>query len=143
MKKKNEDYCLIITVVPLNAVTLKDINLSSSADEFSEEFSDMMIAFLLDLFSGYDQIELHSESRDLTAFHTFIELLQMQTVSQEWINAVQIFMHVMKQILVNISEDCDVFLNDISVKEPISRYDEEKVLSEVHCFMFKHLQSLD
>ena len=67
----------------------------------------------------------------------------MQTVPQEWINAVQIFMHVMKQILVDISEDCDVFLDDISVKGPISRYDEEKVLSEVHCFMFEHLQSLD
>ena len=75
MKKKNEDYHLIITVVPLNTVMLKDINLSSSTDEFSEEFSDMMIAFLLDLCSGYDQIELHSESRDLTAFHTFIGLL--------------------------------------------------------------------
>ena len=52
-------------------------------------------------------------------------------------------MHVMKQILADISEDCDVFLDDISVKEPISRYDEEKVLSEVHHFMFKHLQSLN
>lgn len=142
VKKKNEDYHLIITVVPLNTVTLKDVNLSSSADEFSEEFSDMMVAFLLDLFSEYDQIELHPESRDLTAFHTFIGLLQMWTVPQEWINAVQIFMCVMKQILVDISEDCDVFLDDISVKGPISRYDEEKVLSEVHCFMFEHLQSL-
>ena len=44
---------------------------------------------------------------------------------------------------MDISEDCDVFSDDISVKEPISRYDEERVLSEVHCFMFKHLQSLD
>ena len=77
MKKKNEDYHLIIAVVPLNTVMLKDINLSSSADEFSEEFSDMMIAFSLDLFSRYDQIELHPESRDLMTFHTFIELLQM------------------------------------------------------------------
>ena len=75
MKKKNGDYCLIIAVVSFNAVTLKDINLSSSADEFSEEFSGMMIAFLLDLFSGYDQIELHPESRDLMTFHTFIGLL--------------------------------------------------------------------
>ena len=54
MKKKNEDYYLIITVVSLNTVTLKDINLSSSADEFSDKFNDMMIAFLLDLFSKYD-----------------------------------------------------------------------------------------
>ena len=54
VKKKNEDYHLIITVVPLNAVTLKDTNLSPSADEFSEEFSGMMVASLLDLFSGYD-----------------------------------------------------------------------------------------
>ena len=80
MKKKNGDYCLIITVVSLNTVTLKDVNLSSSADEFSEEFSGMAVAFSLDLFSGYDQIELHPESRDLTAFHTFIRLLWMQTV---------------------------------------------------------------
>ena len=76
MKKKNEDYHLIIAVVPLNTVTLKDINLSS-ADEFSEGFSGMMVAFLLDLFSEYDQIELHPESRDLMTFHTFIGLLQM------------------------------------------------------------------
>ena len=52
-------------------------------------------------------------------------------------------MHVMKQILVDIPEDCDVFLDDISVKGPTSRYDEEEVLPGVHCFMFKHLQSLN
>ena len=52
-------------------------------------------------------------------------------------------MHVMKWILVDIPEDCDVFLDDIPVKEPISRYDEEEVLPGVCCFMFKHLQSLN
>ena len=62
---------------------------------------------------------------------------------QEWTNTVQIFMHVMKQILVDISKNCDVFLDDIPVKEPISRYDEEKVLPGVCCFMFEHLQSLN
>ena len=52
--KKNEDYCFIIAVVSLNTVILKDLNLSSSADEYSEEFSDMIVDFLLDLFFGYD-----------------------------------------------------------------------------------------
>ena len=53
MKKKNKVYHLIINVASFDAVMLKVINLSS-ADKFSEEFNDMIIASLPNLFSEYD-----------------------------------------------------------------------------------------
>lgn len=41
-----------------------------SVDEFSEEFAGCQMASMIDLFSGYDQIELDVKSRDLTGFQT-------------------------------------------------------------------------
>ena len=76
-KKEKDKYRLINTIIKINRVTIKNANLPPSVNEFSKEFAGYVIAFLIDFFSGYDQIELDKKSRDLTAFHTPIGLLRM------------------------------------------------------------------
>ncbi len=80
MKKEKGKYRLINTAIKINRVIVKDTNLSLSIDEFSEEFTDYIIASLIDFFSNYDQIELNEKSRDLITFHTLIGLLRMITL---------------------------------------------------------------
>ena len=54
VKKGNRKYQLINTVVFLNRVLVKNINLLPSADEFSEEFGEIAVTLIVDLFLGYD-----------------------------------------------------------------------------------------
>ena len=54
VKKGNRKYQLINTVVFLNRVLVKNINLLPSADKFLEEFGGMIVTLIVDLFLGYD-----------------------------------------------------------------------------------------
>jgi len=76
-KKENGKYRLINIIIKINRVIVRDINLPPSVNEFFEEFVDYIIVFLIDFFSNYNQIKFDEKSRDLTTFHTFIELLRM------------------------------------------------------------------
>jgi hypothetical protein len=42
-----------------------------------------------------------------------------------------------------ILEDCLPFLDDISVKGPLSTYNDKEVIPSVQQFVLKHIQSLD
>ena len=44
------------------------------ADKFIEEFSRMVIAFLINLFSDYNQITLDKRDRDIIVIYTFLRL---------------------------------------------------------------------
>jgi hypothetical protein len=79
-KKTLRDYRLINSATHLNTVTRRDANLLPSVDEFIEEFADYYIISLVDLYSGYDQMLLHSKSRDLTVFFTPLKLLRNTTL---------------------------------------------------------------
>ena len=79
-KKEKGKYRLVNITIKINRVIIRDANLPSSIDEFFEKFVRYVIAFLIDFFSDYDQIEFDEKSRDLTAFYTFIGLLRMTTL---------------------------------------------------------------
>jgi hypothetical protein len=44
-------------------VTVRDVYTPPAAEEFSEDFGGCKVISLLDLFSGYDQVDLHPKSR--------------------------------------------------------------------------------
>ena len=48
----------------------------------------MVIMSLLDLFSGYDQIELHFKLHDMTAFQILLSLLQQMILLMRVMNLV-------------------------------------------------------
>jgi len=68
VSKKNGEYRFINDVQPLNKVTVQDSVMPPSVDEFSEDFTSYPITYVIDYYSGYNQISLDRASRDYMAF---------------------------------------------------------------------------
>ena len=66
----------------LNKITIRDFDMPSSIDEFSEDFLEYPIIFMIDYYFDYYHISL-DVSRDLTAFLTALDLVRMTRLSQE------------------------------------------------------------
>ena len=98
------------------------------------------MALLINLFSRYDQVELDIRSRDLMGFQTPIGLLRMTTLPQGATNSVAQFVRIVTKILEDlIPADCLPFLDDIGVKGPLSRYEDEEVLPSIQRFVMEHI----
>jgi len=134
---------MINAAMNMNKIIIRDVNLLSDVNEFFEEFVDMIMIFLIDMFSEYDQITLTKIYRDLTAFMTSLRLLRQTTLSQDVINFVGQFVRVIIKILKNLLEICRSFLDDIEVKKSKTIYDNAEIASKVHQFVLKHIKNLD
>ena len=145
VKKKGKDaYRLINAAIYPNKVTIRDANMPPDADEFVEEFSGMAVASLIDLFSGYDQITLDEKDRDMTAIHTPLGLLRQTTLLQGASNSVAQFVRIISKILEPISPNAArVFLDDIGVKGPKTKYDGTKISPGLRQYIFEHLINLE
>jgi len=62
------EYQFINGVQQLNKVTIRDAGMPPAVDEFSEEFAGYPITTSVDYYSGYNQLLLDKESRDLMSF---------------------------------------------------------------------------
>ena len=62
------EYRLINTVIKMNEVTLKDINLLLLINEFLKEFIKYITALFIDFFFKYNQLKLTLKNKDITAF---------------------------------------------------------------------------
>jgi len=49
---------MINATMNMNKIIIKNVNLFSNVNEFFEEFINMIMIFLIDLFSKYNQIML-------------------------------------------------------------------------------------
>ncbi len=54
IKKKFNQYHMINAAMNINKIIIKDVNLLSDVNKFFKEFIDMIMIFLIDLFSEYD-----------------------------------------------------------------------------------------
>ena len=143
-KSAPEKYRLVNVAVELNRVTIRDANLPSSADKFSEEFASYTISSLIDFFSGYDQVELDEESRDLTAFMTPLGLMQMTTLAQGATNLVAQFVKIVLNILVpHLRDRAKPFLDNVGIKGPKTTYNNEELAPGIRRYMVEHIQNLD
>jgi len=75
----------------MNKVIIRDANLLLNCEDFTEDFADMTVSSLLDFYADYDQMKLNKESRNMTAFQTFLELLRMTTIFMRVTNSVRQF----------------------------------------------------
>ena len=75
----------------MNKVIIRDANLLSNCEDFTEDFVSMTVSSLLDFYADYDQMKLNEESRDMTAFQTSLNLLRMTTISIRVTNSVRQF----------------------------------------------------
>jgi len=64
----------------MNGVALRDTFSPLGIEEFSKEFSSYLFVSLLDLFLGYNYVELDLLSRDITTFFTPIGLFRIYTL---------------------------------------------------------------
>jgi hypothetical protein len=59
----------------LNVIIRQDANLLLLVNEFANKFVGCYIASLVNLYSGYNQMLLHSKSKDLIVFFILLRLL--------------------------------------------------------------------
>jgi hypothetical protein len=115
--KKDKGYRLINNAQKINGVTIRDANPPPNPNEFSEEFAGCVIMSLLDFFSRYDQVELHEDSRDITAFYTPLGLVRQCTLPMGTTNSVAEFVRVMTKICQDhIPHRCMPYLDDVCIK---------------------------
>ena len=144
VKKGNGKYRLINAAMNINRVTIRDANMPPSVEDFVDEFAALSCCSLIDFFSGYDQVALHPESRDLTAFMTPLGLMRCTTLPQGATNSVAQFVRVVTEILMDhIPRRCVPFLDDIGVKGPRTEYNGQEVAPGVRRFVIEHLQWMD
>ena len=144
VKKKEENkYRFINNAVEINRVIIKNGNLSSAINEFSEKFSNYIIISLIDFFSGYDQIEFDEKSKDLISFYTLIRFYRITILPQDAINLITQFIRVITKILQDHLSRCLSFIDDIGIKNPKIIYNNEKMTPGIRKYMLEHIQWLD
>jgi hypothetical protein len=147
-KHVKHTYRLINDVQPLNQVTIRDSGLPPSVDEFSEDFAGYPITSAIDYYSGYFQVPLDMESRDLTAFDTDLGLLRITRLPQGWTNSVSVFVRVIGKVHGRqIPHQVRPFLDDCGIRGPKDRYGDAEVEVEtslgkvkVRRFVYEHAE---
>ncbi len=143
-KKKKEKYRLINVVLKMNRIIIRNANLLSAIDEFSEEFADCAIVSLMNLFFEYDQLSLIEKCRDMIAFMTSFNLMRMTTILMKAINSVIQFVRIVNKIIVDhVFHHALSFVNDIEMKESKITYNDEFIVSEIRRYVMKHIQWLN
>jgi hypothetical protein len=136
----------MISAMSANRHTLEDAGILPNVEEFSEAFAGPLISALIDFHSGYDQKRLHEDSWDYMASQTTQGMYQPTRLVQGATNLVSAFVRVSRKILNAHRESiAEIFVDDIGVNGPQSRYGEEEVegLPGVRWFVIEHLQNLD
>ena len=67
-------------IIYINKMILKNINIFLNVKKFAEEFAEITVQNLMNLYFKYDQIPLKKKSRDLTAFQILLKLLRNCTL---------------------------------------------------------------
>jgi hypothetical protein len=125
----------------MNQVIIRNANLLSAIDEFSEEFADCVIVSLVNLFFEYDQLSLIKKCRDMIVFMISLDLMKMTTIFMKTINFVTEFVRMINKIIVDhVFHHALSFVNDIEVKKSKMTYNNEFILSEIRRYVMKHIQ---
>ncbi len=128
----------------MNRVIIRDANLLSAMNEFSKEFVDCVIAFLMNLFFEYNQLSLIEKCRNMIAFMTSLDLMRMITIFMSAINSMTQFVRMINKIIVDhIFHHALSFVNDIKMKNLKTTYNNEFIFFKVRRYVMKHIQWLN
>ena len=75
----------------LNKVTIAHSGILPAMEEIAEEFAGYVCSSMFNLYVGYNEQRLDSDSRDLTMFQTPYSTMRLVTLLMEWTNSVPIF----------------------------------------------------
>ena len=123
LKKDGKSLRLVHSLEPLNEVTIAHSGVPPATETLAAQFGGRACRGMLDLYVGYDEQTLSEESRDLTTSQTPFRALQLVTLPMGWTNSVPIFHNNVTHILqLEILEITILFINDVLIKGPASRY---------------------
>ncbi|KAF3761320.1 hypothetical protein M406DRAFT_265358, partial [Cryphonectria parasitica EP155] len=100
--KKNNSLCLINNAQKYNKHSLKNTFMLLALDKFSEKFAIYKILLLLNFFSGYNQVQLYPNSRNIIIFLMLLSLFRMYTLFQSATNSVAQFIRIIIRFLYNL-----------------------------------------
>ena len=150
-KKDGKSLRLVHDLQPLNAVVIRDSALPPMVEQYAESFGGRACYGMFDLFVGFDQRALAPKSRDLTTFQTPLGTKRLTCIPMGYTNSVQIFHGDTTFILQDeIPTVTEPFIDDIPVKGPDSRYENEdgtyQTIPEnpgIRRFVWEHLQNVN
>lgn len=116
VKKKNGDIRLCIDFRKLNMQTIKDAYALPNLEESFSALSGSKWFSVLDLKSGYYQIEMHEEDKAKTAFVTPLGFWEFNRMPQGVTNAPSTFQRLMEKCMGNLHlKEVLVFLDDLII----------------------------
>ena len=120
VKKKDGDLRICIDYRRLNAKTFKDSYPLPLPDEVQERLAGAAKFSKLDLNSGYWQVPLHCNDREMSAFSPGpgMGLFQFNVMPFGLTNAPGTFQRMMDSVLRGLEEFCFTFVDDILIFSP-------------------------
>ncbi|GBG77557.1 hypothetical protein CBR_g24003 [Chara braunii] len=116
-RKPNKSLRWIQDLQKLNAVTIRDAGSLPQADLLAESHAGRSIYFLIDLYSGYDQLPLDARDRPYTAMHTPVGQLQIKVTPMGFTNMVAEAQRRMLAVAGDMFPDkCEPYIDDNPVK---------------------------
>ena len=150
VQKKNGELRMVHDLQKLNGVTIRDTRVPPILDEFVEAYAGRSIYSVLDMYWGFYARILDPRSRDMTAFQTPLGVLRITSLPMGFTNSPSEFQACMVFILQEeIPGVADVFIDDIPIKGPVSRYldseGNEECIPEnpgIRRFVWEHMKDL-
>lgn len=149
-KKDGKSLRIVHDLQPLNAVTIKDSGLPPMVEQYAESFGGRGCYGIFDLFVGFDQRSLASESRDLTTFQTPLGTFRLTSIPMGYTNSMQIQHGDLTFLLQDEIPDIAIpFVDDVPVKGPKTRYETQDgfvTIPEnpgIRKFVWEHLQNVN
>jgi hypothetical protein len=124
VKKKNGFLHIVHDLQALNSVTIHNAAVPPFIDQFVEGMAARVCYSMINLFVGYNHHSLDVSSHDLTTFQTPLGAYQCTVLPQGSTNAVATFHGDVTFLLEpEIPHIAKLFLDDIAIKGPTSRYE--------------------
>lgn len=133
VKKKNGDIRLCVDYRKLNRQTIKDAYALPKIEKAFSALTGSKWFSIMDLKSGYYQVEVEEEDKCKTAFVTPMEFWEFNRMPQGVTNAPSTFQRVMEKCMggMNLSEVL-VFLDELIVFSATLEEHEDRLLRVLH-----------
>ena len=149
-KKDGKSLCLVHSLEPLNAVTIRNAAMPPYTDVVAEDFTARSIYTTLNLYVSFDQRQLHPSSRDMTTLNTPLGPFRLTVLPMGWTNSPAVLQgditHILRPKILHLTQP---FADDVPIKGPRTRYELPDGTFEtipensgIRRFVWEHLESV-
>ena len=116
VKKSNENFRVCVNYRFLNALIIKNRNVSSLIKDTLTRLCFAKIYIKFDIIVVFNEIKVREDDQNKIVFITRYELFEYVVISFEFCNVFEIFQFFINEILLEYLDDfCIVYLNDIFI----------------------------